>query len=117
MPETESIQMWSYRVEMMDPGDIAGYSIHAVDGEIGKVDKDDIDAGRRYLLVDTGPWILGKTVMLPAGVIERVDHVHGTVHVSRTKDQIKHAPEYHEDRRDDAAYHNELGDYYAGHRT
>ena len=36
MPETDSIQMWSYRVEVMDPGDIAGYSIHAVDGEIGR---------------------------------------------------------------------------------
>ena len=54
--------------------------------------------------------------MLPAGVIEPVDHVHGTVYVARTKDQIKHAPEYHDDRRDDASYH-ELGEYYAGHHT
>ena len=117
MPDTDRIEMWSYRVDMRDPGDIAGYSIHATDGEIGKVDKHDIDAGRRYLLVDTGPWIFGRTVMLPAGVVERVDHVHGTVYVARTKDQIKHAPEYQENRRDDDAYHDELGEYYAGHHT
>ena len=63
-----TIVMWSYREDLLDPGDIGGYSIHAIDGDIGKVDKHDIETGRSYLLVSTGPWIFGKTVMLPAGV-------------------------------------------------
>ena len=106
--------MWSYREDILNPGDIGGYSIHAVDGDIGKVDKHDIEAGRSYLLVATGPWIFGKTVMLPAGVIDRIDHEDKVVHVSRTKDQIKNAPEYEESRRDDETYRTGLGDYYGG---
>jgi len=106
------VTIWAYRTELMDPGDIGGYSIHAVDGDIGKVDKHDIETGRSRLLVSTGPWIFGKTVMLPAGVIDRIDHENRTVHVAVTKDDIKNAPEY--EGTDDDAYRSQLGDYYAG---
>ena len=108
------ITIWSYSVDVTDPGDISGYAIHAIDGDIGKVDKHDAEAGSSYLLVATGPWILGKTVMLPAGVIERIDHENETVYVARTKDQIKEAPEYEADRQNDHAYRTDLGGYYAG---
>jgi len=106
--------MWSYRADISNPADVGGYSIHAVDGDIGKVDKHDAEAGRSYLLVATGPWIFGKTVMLPAGVISRIDHEEKVVHVSRTKEEIKNAPEYEESRRDDETYRSGLGDYYGG---
>jgi hypothetical protein len=69
--------------------DLTGYAVVAVDGEIGKVDQ----AGETDLVVDTGPWIFGRTVLLPAGVVERVDHRSRTVHVDRTREQIKDAPE------------------------
>jgi hypothetical protein len=57
------------------------------------------DAG--HLVVDTGPWIFGKKVMLPAGVIKTVDHVNEKVFVNRTKDEIKNAPEFDESMRSD----------------
>ena len=106
--------IWSYREEITDPGDITRYSIHAIDGDIGKVDKHNTEADRGYLLVATGPWIFGKTVMLPVGVIERIDHENKDVHVNRTKEEIKNAPEYDESRRDDEGYRSGLGGYYAG---
>jgi hypothetical protein len=65
-----------------------------------------------YLLVATGPWIFGKTVMLPAGVTERVDHENKTAYVSRTKDEIKNGPEHQDDGGDDT-YRNQLGGCYA----
>ena len=65
-----------------------------------------------YVIVDTGPWIFGKKVMLPAGVIRQVDASEETVWVNRTKDQIKNAPEYNEPARGDSSYHAELGGYY-----
>jgi hypothetical protein len=34
------------------------------------------------------------------------------VHVTRSKEDIKNAPEYHEDRHDDEGYRCELGGYY-----
>ena len=65
-----------------------------------------------YIVVDTGPWIFGKKVMLPAGVISRVDHDDEKVYVNRTKDQIKNAPEFDDDSYRDEAYRGELGSYY-----
>jgi hypothetical protein len=105
--------IWSYRQGVLDTaGDIAGYAIHATDGDIGKVDKANNETGSSYLVVATGPWIFGKTVMLPAGVVERIDHENKVVHVRRSKDDIKNAPEYDENTYQDETYRNDLGGYY-----
>ena len=52
-------------------------------------------------MVDTGFWIFGKKRLIPAGVIRRVDDEDRTVYVWMTKDQIKSAPDYKDDDRDD----------------
>ena len=66
----------------------------------------------RYIVVDTGPWIFGKKVMLPAGVVRRVDHDDEKVFVNRTKDQIKNAPEFDDSMIKDEDYRGRLGTYY-----
>ena len=53
--------------------------------------------------------------MLPAGVIRDIDPDTETIFVDRTKDEIKNAPEFDEDRYNDAGYRDELGGYYGGH--
>jgi hypothetical protein len=63
-------------------------------------------------VVDTGPWIFGKKVMLPSGLISNVDMTDNKVHVDRTKDEIKNAPEFDENRYRDEAYRNNIGTYY-----
>jgi hypothetical protein len=95
-------------------GSLDGFSIEATDGSIGKIDESTYDAGTSYVVVDTGPWIFGKKVMLPAGVIERVDYDDETVYVSLTKEQIKNAPEFDDSTYRDDAYRTRLGDYYGG---
>ena len=73
------------------------------------------EAGASYVVVDTGPWILGKKVVLPAGMVERVDHDEECVYVSRTKEQIKNAPPFSRDSETrDAGYLDGVGRYYAG---
>ncbi|HEU0213417.1 MAG TPA: PRC-barrel domain-containing protein [Jiangellaceae bacterium] len=96
--------------------DLTGYAIAAVDGDIGHVDEATYDTGASYLVVDTGPWIFGRKVMLPAGVIERIDTAEKKLYVDRTKDQIKDAPEYdeHEMLAEDVEYRERLGTYYSG---
>lgn len=93
-------------------GDVTGYTIHATDGEIGKVDKANNETDSNYLIVSTGPWIFGKTVMLPAGVISRVDRENETVYVGLAKEQIKNAPEYSEGAHENETYRGDLGRYY-----
>jgi len=46
-------------------------------------------------------WIFGKKRLIPAGVIRRVDDEERKVHVSMTKDQIKSAPDFEMQDRDD----------------
>jgi hypothetical protein len=104
--------IWTYRDQTWGTTNLVGYSVEAVDGGIGKVDEVTNEVGSSYIVVDTGPWIFGKKVMLPAGVIERVDPESDTIFVNLTKDQIKNAPEFDEDRYTDEAYRSELGGYY-----
>ena len=67
-------------------------------------------------MVDTGPWIFGKKVMLPAGVIREVDLDDEVVYVDLTKDEIKDSPEFDETTYRDESYRTNLGDYYASRR-
>ena len=89
--------IWTHRETVVGSGidstDIVGFGVEALDGSIGKVDEATYDAGSAYIVVDTGPWIFGKKVVLPAGVIQHVDSEDEAVYVNRTKDQIKDAPE------------------------
>lgn len=114
---TSSSQLWSYRDTTLSQRNLTGLSVEALDGSIGKVDDATNDVTGSFIVVDTGPWIFGKKVMLPAGVVSRVDLDTETVFVGRTKDQIKNAPEYDENkhRQDDRyreRYRADLGGYY-----
>jgi len=92
--------------------DIVGFEIEATDGGIGKIDEATYDVGSSYVVVDTGPWIFGKKVMLPAGVIQRVDLDSQTLIVDRTKDEIKNSPEFDANMYQDESYRSQLGSYY-----
>lgn len=107
--------LWTYSEDVMaKPLDIQGSKVVATDGEIGKIDEATYDVGSAYIVVDTGPWILGRKVLLPAGVIERIDLDTREVQVRLTKDQIKNAPELDEvtDFRSDT-YREQVGTYYS----
>ena len=113
----QEYDIWVYRDDAelgYDPmtGDLSGYKVEAVDGSIGKIDAASNDVGASYVIVDTGPWIFGKKVMLAAGVIDRVDEADEKVWVNRTKDQIKDAPEFDDSMLSDTGYRGELGGYY-----
>jgi hypothetical protein len=105
-------EIWTFTVATAPSLDLAGFKVEALDGSIGKVDEATYEAGGSFIVVDTGPWIFGKKVMLPAGVIKDIDLDTETVFVNRTKDQIKNAPEFDQKRYLDQDYRNEVGSYY-----
>ncbi|MFG2386266.1 PRC-barrel domain-containing protein [Streptomyces avermitilis] len=97
--------------------DLIGYKVEAADGSIGKVDKHSDDVNSSYLVVDTGVWIFGKHVLLPAGTVKTVDQAERKIHVDLTKEQIKDSPEFDKDKHiGDAGYHEHVGSYYQSHR-
>jgi hypothetical protein len=114
---TRSTDIWVYSGTGWGPGvDLTGYKVEALDGSIGKVDEATYEAPASFIVLDTGPWIFGKKVMLPAGVIQRIDPDEQKVYVDRTKDEIKNAPEFDEDSWRDEAYRTDLGTYYRRER-
>ena len=116
MEQTTTFETWRYRdsklASSLSKQEITGYDVEAIDGSIGKIDDTTLEADSGHLVVDTGPWIFGKKVMLPVGVVKSVDHDNESVFVNRTKDQIKNAPEFDDSMRNDENYRTELGTYY-----
>ena len=104
--------IWAYREQTWTDIDLVGFTVEALDGSIGKIDEASDDVSAHWIVVDTGPWIFGKKVLLPAGVIDSVDLEDATVFVQRTKDEIKNGPEYDPDRMTDTQYREQFGSYY-----
>ena len=107
------VDIWTFRTPV-DDVDLTGFSVEATDGEIGKIDKASYERGGSCVVVDTGPWILGKKVMLPAWAIERVDQDERKVYVDRAKDEISNAPEFDPSGYADQEYRLRLAGYYSG---
>ena len=114
---TQNWDAWNYRESTEIPTrqeDLTGFKVHAMDGDIGKIDAATREVGAGYVVVDTGPWIFGRKVMLPAGTVERVDWDDKSVWVDRTKDQIKDSPDLDENQVTDPSYRDSVGTYYGG---
>jgi hypothetical protein len=116
---------WNYPVSATRPGmsgmsgrkdDLVGFDVEATDGHIGKIDEATYDVDASYVVVDTGPWIFGSKVMLPAGTIHLVDRDARKAFAARSKDEIKNAPRFDKDSYTKRDYRNRLGEYYRGFR-
>ena len=85
-----TIEMWTFVVEAPLNLDLTGFNVEATDGGIGKVDEATKEAGGSFIVVDTGPWIFGKKVMLPAGLIRDIDPDTETIFVAarRTRSRM-----------------------------
>jgi hypothetical protein len=105
-------RLWTYRQPAMTDIDLVGYAVEASDGSIGSVDEASYEVGAGYLVVDTSSrddGRAGRSALVPAGAIERVDHGTQHVYLSLTRDQIEHAPRY---AAYDADYHWRASLYY-----
>jgi hypothetical protein len=109
-------ELWAYP-ESVGRLDVTGYDAEALDGDIGTVEETSLAEGAGYLVVDTGRWIFGKKVLIPAGLVERVDRDAETVYLSTAKDEIESAPEFDADRYTEPRYREEIGAYYAAEAT
>ena len=77
-----TIEMWTFSTQTAPNIDLSGFKVEATDGDIGKVDEATNEVGGSFIIVDTGPWIFGKKVMLPAGLIRDIDPDTETIFVT-----------------------------------
>jgi len=95
--------------------EVEGYKIHAIDGEIGKVKDfivDDQTWQIRFLVVDTGNWLNGKSVLISPTWIREVQWDNSAVVADLTEEAIRNSPEYDELNPLDHIYERRLYDYY-----
>ncbi|MFJ8623519.1 PRC-barrel domain-containing protein [Kitasatospora sp. NPDC093550] len=97
---SDSTGIWEFRDASGHTAgtDLIGFHVEAEDGPIGKVDKLSEEVDAQYLVVDTGPWIFGKRVLLPAGTVARIEIGEQKVYVDRTKEEIRNSPDLVEGR-------------------
>ena len=61
-----------------------------------------------YLVVDTGPWIFGRTVVIPAGIVTHIDHTDRNIYLDRDKELVKASPDY----SDEPEFRDKLASHY-----
>jgi hypothetical protein len=93
--------------------ELIDFEVQASDGSIGDVLDVRRAPGESYLLVSTGRTILSKKVMIPAGLVERVDRDAKTIHVNRSAEEIENGPEFDEESFRDESYRGQVSEYYA----
>ncbi|QIY68383.2 PRC-barrel domain containing protein [Streptomyces sp. RLB1-33] len=109
-----SDRIWSYATEFGSPEglDLTGYTVEASDGTMGHVDRQADDSGMRHLIVDTGVWVFGKSVLVPVGVVAGIDTQERKVTMARTREEMTSAPVFRTDRETlDPVYLAQVGSY------
>lgn len=96
----------NYRTHFED-NDIVGYDLYAGTDKVGSVDDLLVDDNGkiRYLIVNTGVWILGKKVLLPIGRAKLDYTGHRVVVGELSRAQVEALPQY--DGNDDIDYDHE----------
>ncbi|MFD3699840.1 PRC-barrel domain containing protein [Streptomyces sp. NPDC058646] len=96
---------------------LVGFTVEASDGVIGHVDRQQDRSGMQHLVVDTGVWVFGRSVLIPAGAIARIDTEAQAVTVSATQEEIKNAPRFTTDSETaEHDYLSAVGNYYVSLR-
>jgi Protein of unknown function (DUF2795) len=106
-------EMWTFRDEALARIDLHGYEVHARDGAVGEVVQAVEGHAGGYLIVDPGVAMPFRgQLLVPAGLVEKVDVDDGRVSVRADRRQITNAPEYDRERPLDERSRSMFGDYF-----
>ena len=107
-------EIWSFREEAVARIDLRGFEVQARDGAIGRVAQTIEGSGGGYLVIDPGTAMpLGRHLLVPAGLVGKVDVDQRRVFASADREQIRNAPEYDSSQPLDERSRGEYGRYYA----
>ncbi len=95
--------------------DLKQYAIHATDGEVGRVKDfyfDDLGWTIRYLVVDTGSWLMGRQVLISPMAVGKPNWNYKTLPVDITQEMVKNSPDINTDKPVSRQNEQELLGYY-----
>jgi hypothetical protein len=88
-------EVWNFRDEALARIDLRGFDVRARDGAIGKVVQAIEGRQGGYLIVDPGVAMpLGRQLLVPAGLVDKVEVDNKRVVVGADRKQIENAPEF-----------------------
>jgi len=92
------------------------YAIGATDGEIGHVNDlyfDDQNWVVRFLVVDTGTWLLSRKVLISPYCVDKADWKHKRLPVRTTRQQVRDSPDVDTQKPLSRQHQKRFADYYA----
>jgi uncharacterized protein YrrD len=93
---------------------LKGFKLDSLDGEIGKVEQfyfDDKHWAIRYLVADTGTWLMGRQVLISPYALVAVNIEEQNITINLTKKQIEDSPPLNSDK----PVSRQFEDAYYGH--
>src|SRR5919204_3954500 len=99
------VEIWTYeeRAHAVGGLDLTGFDVEATDGQLGRVVRFHDEPSASYLVIDPGVTTTpGRSVVLPAGVIDTVDVDGRRVRVDLSTDTIRNAPTFRPEELEDA---------------
>lgn len=108
-------RIWSYASDSghVEGQDLTGFTVAASDGTLGRVDRQADPFGKAHLVVDTGVWVFGTSVLVPVGVVTGIDPQGGRITLACTGAEVKAAPRFQTDSETrDREYLAAVGAYY-----
>lgn len=94
---------------------LKGYKLNCIDGEIGKVKEfyfEDHNWTIRYLIADTGNWLVGKQVLISPYALNGVNNEDQYIVINLTKNQIENSPSLASDKPISRLYEEDCCSYY-----
>ena len=94
---------------------LTGYTLHSLDGEIGKVKEfyfDDKHWAIRYLVADTGNWLTGRQVLISPHALGAVMKEEQRIAIDLTRKQIEDSPSLTSDKPVSRQFEYEYYGYY-----
>ena len=94
---------------------LKGYHLDAIDGDIGKVKEfyfDDRHWTVRYLVANTGTWLIGRQVLISPYALVAINNEERNIAVDLTKEQIKDSPSLNTDKPVSRQFEQDYYGYY-----
>jgi hypothetical protein len=106
-------EVWNFRDEALARIDLRGFDVRARDGAIGQVVEGMEGPAGGYLVIDPGVAMpLGRQLLVPAGLVEKVEVENKRVVVRADRKQIENAPEFDSARPLDDPPRSVFGNYF-----
>lgn len=83
--------------QLRSVNEVKGYAIAATDGDIGHVEDfmlDDVASVIRYMVVNTGNWGMGKSILVAPAWVQSIHWSERKVHVGLPRESFQQAPTF-----------------------